>query len=56
MVISLHCFTQIVNKFGKISNKLDGNIRLVLTTLIQTCCNKIVTQLTTQGCNNIVIS
>ena len=24
--------------------------------LIQTCCNKIVTKLTTQGLNNIVIS
>ena len=30
--------------------------RVFLTTLIHTCCNKIVTKLTTQGCNNIVIS
>ena len=39
-------------------NKFDRNIRLVtkvvLTTLIQTCCSKIVTKLTTQGCSSSV--
>ena len=30
--------------------------KAVLTTLIQSCCNKIVSKLTTQDCNNIVIS
>ena len=40
-------------------NKLDGNnneyqtcFKVFLTTLIQICCNRIVT---TQGCNSIVI-
>ena len=41
-------------------NKLGKNIRLVvlqgnLTTLIQARCKKIVTKLTTQGCNNIFV-
>jgi hypothetical protein len=40
---------------------LDGIIRLVrrlhvLTTLLQSWCNKNVTRFTTQGCNNTVIS
>ena len=30
--------------------------KFVLSTSIQTCCNKIVTKLTTQCCNNIVMS
>ena len=29
--------------------------KVVQTTLIKSCCNKIVTNLTTQGCNNMVI-
>ena len=44
------------NTFGTSCNKLDGNVKVVLTTLMQTCCNTIVAKLTTQGCNNIVTS
>ena len=51
-------FALLVPSLEQPCNKLDGNIccKVVLTTLIQSRCHKIVTKLTTQGCNNIVIS
>ena len=45
-----------VNNLQQVRREYQACYKTVLTTLMQICCNKIVTKLTKQDCNNMVVS
>ena len=50
------CFHKITFEFDIHHANIQGTCyKVVLTTLMRTCCNKIATKLTTPGCDNMII-